>query len=263
MLAYARGAVKRALVRWPAAYTTLKRGYEIGKRTSDARRVRKVRPGVEIVNFSKSEVEQSRADGFHAQFGQDKYLQEEIFRGMAGGSFLDIGCNHPIANNNSLFFESRGWSGLAFDPIERFAAEWSEHRKARFFRVAISEEPGEREFIEFIPREGWEHQLSGFADTVRREDLAVHAYRSYPVPCGPLREFAPDLEHVDIAFIDVEGAEEFVIRGLGLRDLTIDWILVENMQEIGGSERVRVLLESFGYKMRARIAATDDLFQRC
>lgn len=69
--------------------------------------------------------------------------------------------------------------------------------------------------------------MLGFADSVRDEDLKVLAHEIYPVDCYPLDHFLPDdVTQIDLALIDVDGAELFVIDGLGLDKLRINWLLV-------------------------------------
>lgn len=48
----------------------------------------------------------------YSQAGQDKFVLNHI---ASPGTFLDIGCNDPISNSNSLALERLGWRGLLVD----------------------------------------------------------------------------------------------------------------------------------------------------
>lgn len=257
-----RAFLKTQLKNTPGLYRLAKLLYEQYKKRIDTWRTLAIHPDVEVVNFSRQKIERLHAEHYKSQFGQDYYLLKKIFANHSSGSFIEIGANHPIKNNNSYAFEKAGWTGWAFDPLSRFRESWQSEREAAFILAALSDANGKRLFVEFEGNQGWEHKLSGFADSVRPEDLKIHSHRTYEVECHPLDYFLPNLSHVDLALIDVEGAELSVIAGLGLDKIQIDWILVENVMKLGGDEKVREVLLKKGYIFRARIASTDDLFQR-
>lgn len=43
------------------------------------------------------------------------------------GTFVDIGCRHPVNHNNTYFLEKYGWKGYAVD-LANFDAEWKTSR---------------------------------------------------------------------------------------------------------------------------------------
>src|SRR5450759_5695288 len=62
----------------------------------------------------------------HAQAGQDQFA----FRASGeklNGTFLDIGCQDPVANSNTFALEEIGWTGLRMDIVD-----WSRGRKSPF-----------------------------------------------------------------------------------------------------------------------------------
>ncbi|MEW5685516.1 MAG: FkbM family methyltransferase [Pseudomonadota bacterium] len=220
-------------------------------------------PLADYVSYSKQELSKFRAGGYYSQFGQDYYLWNAILSKLRRpGFFVEVGANHPRANSNSLLLEERGWRGVSFDPIASFAPMWAEARKTPFHNVAISAQRETRRFVEILADVGWEHQLSGFEGYVRADDLAIHKSRTYDVDCGPLADYLEPGQSVDIAFIDVEGAEELVLEGIDFAQVAPRYILVENMSKPGGGRKVRDLLSTRGYRVIARVGATDDLFER-
>jgi FkbM family methyltransferase len=42
-------------------------------------------------------------------------LIENIFRNQKKGFYIDVGCQHPIKNNNTYLLHKRGWSGINID----------------------------------------------------------------------------------------------------------------------------------------------------
>lgn len=43
------------------------------------------------------------------------------------GTYVDIGCRHPVLHNNTYLLEKYGWRGFAVD-IEYFTPEWKKYR---------------------------------------------------------------------------------------------------------------------------------------
>jgi hypothetical protein len=43
------------------------------------------------------------------------------------GTFVDIGCRHPVNHNNTYLLEKYGWKGYAVD-LEYFTPEWKQYR---------------------------------------------------------------------------------------------------------------------------------------
>ena len=50
----------------------------------------------------------------NSQFGEDKRIIK-IFKGKKNGTYLDLGCFHPIRQNNTYLFYKLGWHGINID----------------------------------------------------------------------------------------------------------------------------------------------------
>lgn len=262
VLAQARAAGKRGLRRSPTAYRVGKFAFVRLKEMADRLAFKKAHPGARYVHYSRRRITRLHQMGYHSQYGQDYYLWTQVLQGQATGFFVDIGGNDPVELSNSYYLEQRGWTGVAFDPLSRAESLWARHRGATFHRAAISDERAERRFVEILPREGWEHTLSGFSEYVRPEDVRMYEHKEYLVTAAPLTDYLAPGTPVDLLMVDVEGAEEIVLRGVDLPRLRPRLVLVENVSAIGGAESVRRLVSGAGYELVARIGAADDLFQR-
>jgi FkbM family methyltransferase len=89
---------------------------------------------------------------FAATYGPDHYSEREeewmirdFFQGQRGGFFVDIGANHYKRFSKTYYLENAlGWSGLAIDPLNEFAADYAEHRpNTRFFPLFVSDSSDE------------------------------------------------------------------------------------------------------------------------
>jgi hypothetical protein len=93
--------------------------------------------------------------------------------------------------------------------------------------------------------------------------MAEYDYDEIEVRCAPLSELLPPDQTVNLLMIDVEGAEYEVLKGIDFERITPNYILIENVKEIGGDMKLRRMIERHGYTLIARIGATDDLFKLC
>jgi hypothetical protein len=71
---------------------------------------------------------------FQSQAGQDRFVHAlaVVGEGRATGTFLDIGCNDPIAISNTYALEGLGWTGVLVDRDPRWAGVISERRRSPF-----------------------------------------------------------------------------------------------------------------------------------
>ncbi len=233
---------------------------DIAKRARNRRADRRVAdryPGLVLTSYSAQDIE--RVGGTSA-YGQDVFVLDELAPEGFQGVFLDIGCNAPRISNNSYALEQAGWTGYAFDPQGRFADAWQAERETPFIQAAISAEDGVAQFVEFDVVKGWEHELSGFLSAADPVHLEAMPHRIVEVPTSPIRSLVPDPETVDLALIDVEGAEMLVLDGL--QGISPRWFIIENNRVTGGDDAIRDRLIAQGYALVARIGSTDDVFER-
>ena len=177
------------------------------------------------------------APPYHAQYGQDRVIHEELFGDARGGVFVDVGAHDGVSFNNSLFFERElGWRGLCVEPIPEVFALLEKNRGAVCIRACIGGTPGMRRFLRVT---GYAEMLSGMTDSYDlrhlariREEVAETGgtMETIEVPC--VRLDALLREHgfatVDLLSIDVEGAELEVLSSFDLRRVRPNVVCIEN-----------------------------------
>ena len=52
-------------------------------------------------------------------FGGCDLLIDYIFKSKNNGFYLDVGCQHPVSNNNTYLLHKKGWSGVNIDLDEK------------------------------------------------------------------------------------------------------------------------------------------------
>ncbi|WP_084516008.1 FkbM family methyltransferase [Desulfovibrio cuneatus] len=198
---------------------------------------------------------------YHSQRGQDWFLDTVVFPGKQHGFFLDIGGNHPLDINNTLFFERAGWTGLAFEPQSALCELWKTERTTPCFPFLLGEEEKEVSFVQVV-EDDWRHALSGVqSDTLlaqldnncKTETLVLKQVRLANV----LQEHG--ITEVDFISLDVEGHELQVLRGIDFSKVHIKCIILENDLSKYGDDAVRNFLFNKNFKHIARLCG-DDVF---
>lgn len=69
----------------------------------------------------------------YSQFGEDLYLTMLLGYEKSDGTYVDIGCFHPIQFSNTYIFYQRGWRGVAVDPNPELRKLWARYRPHDLF----------------------------------------------------------------------------------------------------------------------------------
>ena len=182
------------------------------------------------------------------QYGQDKKLNELLYKEKPFGVFVEFGAGDGDYNSNTLFFEKTlCWSGLLFEPM---ADEQKNHYNLRINSVsyngAVCDREGTRKFTK-VAWNGW----SGFSDTFSAEHWAGiqrNRYKTEEVDmqCYLLnKELAKyNVATVDLLSVDVEGHELDILESLDYSAVDFQVILVE---ENGNGAKLSAFLRTKGY----------------
>ena len=208
---------------------------------------------------------------YFSQFGQDRFIDQHVFRGLTGGTFVEIGAFDGITHSNTYFFEKyRGWSGICIEPNP---AQWDllrQNRSAKCRQVCI----GDRvETVSFRVVDGPDGagMLSGRADQsdakiaelAKREGGNVHTIE---VPSTTLSRVLSEegISRVDYISIDAEGHDFVILRSL-------DWNLKPACISMEATNKdylpVRRYLSRIGYRIAEKLEADfiivrDDIARR-
>lgn len=214
---------------------------------------------------------------YKSQYGQDKFLNEHVFKNKKNGVFIDIGAHDGVTYSNTYYFEKElGWTGICIEPHPVVFSQLLKNRKARCYPVCIAKENG---LIEFTKIEGPEKKIIGVSDhiemlsgittkyDVRHSDRIENELASYggkkEIITVPARTLTSVLEEskvttIDLLSIDVEGAELDVLLSIDFNRFKIQCILVENNYPDTFKE-VKDLLLRTGYRHDASIHI-DEVF---
>ena len=89
-----------------------------------------------------------RFSGYFSQHGQDKFLNEQIFKGKKSGIFLEVGAHDGISFSNTYFFEKNlNWKGICIEPIPEVFKELERNRRCVCENVCIDDKEGKKFFL--------------------------------------------------------------------------------------------------------------------
>lgn len=216
---------------------------------------------------NKSNQYLGKYEGYFSQKGQDKFLNEVIFKNKSGGTFIEVGAHDGISFSNTYFFERiLNWTGLCIEPNPDIFKQLVQNRICNCEPMCIADHIGKMAFLKctgfitemysglidyYDPRhlERIENEIKEYGDT--KEIIWV--------PCTTLDAMVEkyNLHNIDLISIDIEGAELVAIKTLNFDHVNIHIIVIENnFEEI----KIREFLESKGFKQIARIGK-DDIFE--
>lgn len=201
---------------------------------------------------------------FFSQAGQDAYLDERVFKGKEGGTFVEVGGYDGITGSNCLFFElMRGWNGLLIEPSPLYHGKAARFRRCTCLRLAVAESAGEAEFLEI--QEGMK-QMSGLVSSYDQGLLARvqadprHQAKKIQVKTRPLAQILDShhLREIDFVSLDVEGAEKAILASFPFERYKITAWTVENN---AGDREIPQIMQEKGYR-RVEAFGMDDIYVR-
>ncbi len=224
--------------------------------------VRKGRPFKKKYPETKIFIKQAQV--LYSQHSQDYIVYNHFFKNKKEGVFCDVGGNHPLTINNTLYFEEMGWSGTVFEPLPLMKPLWEKHRKAKLFPFGASDKNDEVVFSVVKNVSGWEDMLS-FVKSTDDGKTYKHETEQITIQVRPLKEVFKDehITHIDYMSIDVEGHELNVLKGIDFSAVTISVLTIENNPpgcSIIGDEKIRDIMFKNNYLLWGRIHSLDDIY---
>lgn len=203
---------------------------------------------------------------YYSQDNQDKFLQENVFKGYKKGTFVDVGAHDGISYNNTLYFEkNHNWSGVNIEPLEHTYNLLTNNRPNNInLNCAVFNE--ERE-CDFYSNNGYTEMLSGLTKSydprhlnrLQKENNERGSNTNIiKVNTRRLESIFNELniKHINYLSIDVEGAEFDVIKSINFDTVFIDVIGFENNFE-DNSIVIKEYLETKNFVICGK---TQDIF---
>ena len=188
---------------------------------------------------------------YHSQYGQDRYFDQEIFKGKTNGFFLEIGSDDGISLSNTYFFEkNRNWRGICVEPRKVAFDILVNNRGCICENACIAEDNGQKEFLEI---KGSGAMLSGLYDNYDPKHLerierehGGDTKTILQVKCITVDDLLKrhDVINIDYCSIDTEGNEMDVLNSIDFSRVKIHFFTIENNYH---DPRLEQFMEKNGY----------------
>lgn len=159
----------------------------------------------------------------YAQNQEDIMLYRAL-RDVARGFYIDVGAQQPVVDSVTKLFYQQGWSGINIDPLPQWFEMLEADRPHDLnLQMALAEKAGRMAFFA-ISGTGLSTADPEF---VKRHSEAGYVAQEIEVEVRTLDDICAQYGVNEVHFlkIDVEGAEESVIRGFSF-DRVRPWIVV-------------------------------------
>lgn len=192
-----------------------------------------------------------------SQYGQDMFVLEKIFN-KKHGFFVEVGANDPFELSNSYALEKFGWTGISFEPIEALCSKWKTQRDTPCFPYLLGDQNGETIFLEHNGNDTVYSSVEGFGKPNSSIEYSKKVKKVFRLD-GILAD--KNINVVDVLFLDVEGFELNVLKGLSFDKINVKCIVVEEERTVygAGNDSVRLFLKKKGFKIVARVGG-DDIY---
>ena len=164
---------------------------------------------------------------FFYSFGGIDNLIQQIFKSQKKGIYIDIGCGHPIKNNNTYLLNKKGWSGinidLDVDNIELFKIY---RPKDLNICAAISDEIKETDLFFYHSRSALNTIDKKTANYQKAKVTSVKKIKTTTLN-NVLDESIYKSSNIYFLSIDVEGSELSVLKNFNFHKFKPKVIVVE------------------------------------
>ena len=174
------------------------------------------------VQYFKSKIKLKKS---YSNWGIDM-MADFIFREKNKGVFIDIGCHHPMINNNTYPLYKRGWNGINID-IDYSAIDSFNFLRSKDtnIEIAVSDSIGNSDLF-FYHNRAAKNTLS------KEKGLDAKQIRSIKTTTlnKIIEESIYKDQKINFLTIDVEGFELNVLRGFDFKKYKPELVVVELIQ---------------------------------
>jgi FkbM family methyltransferase len=161
----------------------------------------------------------------------EEWLVRDFFGDQRGGTFVDVGSFHYRTFNNTYYLDQTlGWSGLAIDAQEEFAADYAKHRpRTKFFSFFVSDRSDTMESL-FVPvlNKLVASSNKSFSD---RYDPSGRERKVQTITLTDLLD-RNGLKTIDFMSMDIELAEPKALAGFDIERFKPRLVVVEAHSDI-------------------------------
>lgn len=160
-------------------------------------------------------------------YGSVDLLLEHIFKNQSHGFYIDVGCQHPVMNNNTYLLYKKGWNGINIDLDKKNIDLFSFYRKRDLnINVAISSREDERDLFFYHDKSAINTLEKSVANYQKAQVKEIKKVKTKTLNSIIENSKFNNLT-IDFVSIDVEGHELDVIKGFDLKKYKPKVVIIE------------------------------------
>ena len=156
-------------------------------------------------------------------FGGCDLLIDYIFKSQKRGFYLDVGCQHPVSNNNTYLLYKRGWSGINIDLDPKNIRLFDLERPDEInICKCVSSDNSKKDLFFF-------HSGSPINSLEKKTTKDKSNFSLKKIEAFTLNSILEDykIQHIDYFNLDVEGHELDVLKNFNIQKYKPKVISVE------------------------------------
>ena len=181
---------------------------------------------------------------YYSQFGQDKFIIENIFKMKKNGFFIEAGAGDGINISNTYKLEKEySWNGLCVEPNQELYKKLILNRNCYTTNELLySEDNLEMDFTNY--------NLLGGIETHLREKIQnknIKTTKKKTVTLNKVLEKINAPNIIDYFSLDTEGSEYEILKGIDLNKYKINYLSVEINKDYEKYNLIKELLQKNNY----------------
>ena len=160
-------------------------------------------------------------------YGSIDSLLQYIFKNQDKGFYIDVGCHHPVMNNNTYLLYQKGWHGINIDLDQKNIDLFKFFRKNdENINCAVSSVSEEKDLFFYHDKSPINTIEKNTADYQKAIVKKIKKVKTQTLD-SIIDNSKFKNEQIDLVSIDVEGHEMDVIKGFNLKKYKPNVIVIE------------------------------------
>lgn len=162
-------------------------------------------------------------------YGGVDSLVNNIFKNNDKGFYVDVGCGHPVKNNNTYLLNKKGWHGINIDLDNENINLFDIYRPSdQNISTAISDEIGEEDLFFYHSKSAINTINKKTADYQKAKVSTIKKIRTNTLNNVLNNSKYNNLE-IDFLSIDIEGSEFLALKNFDFNKYNPKVIVVEHL----------------------------------
>jgi FkbM family methyltransferase len=150
---------------------------------------------------------------YRSQYGQDKWIAEEIFPNKKEGYFVELAAGDGVFLSNTYALErSLGWKGLCVEPNKTSFNQLVKNRMCDCSDSVVLQDDFEVEFIQYAKVTDYEHLLSTISGASNTNTPIESITKHVAVSLDTLLNKYNAPSTIEYISMDIEGSEIYVLQ---------------------------------------------------